>query len=134
MAESALVGRDDELSRTTELVRSAAAGHGGAMLLSGPAGIGKTAVLDQARTVASALGITALVARGVRQGGEGGFATLHELLHPVLDAAQSLPAVTLTERQLCDLELILNGGFSPLEGQLMPLEPKPPYSPLQSSY
>lgn len=30
--------------------------------------------------------------------------------------AQSLPAVTLTERQLCDLELILNGGFSPLEG------------------
>ncbi|KIW13243.1 sulfate adenylyltransferase [Exophiala spinifera] len=30
--------------------------------------------------------------------------------------AESLPAVILTERQLCDLELILNGGFSPLEG------------------
>ncbi|KAI1370728.1 putative sulfate adenylyltransferase [Hypoxylon crocopeplum] len=30
--------------------------------------------------------------------------------------AESLPAITLTERQLCDLELILNGGFSPLEG------------------
>ncbi|KAI0458513.1 putative sulfate adenylyltransferase [Xylaria acuta] len=30
--------------------------------------------------------------------------------------AESLPAVVLTERQLCDLELILNGGFSPLEG------------------
>ncbi|KAJ5830948.1 sulfate adenylyltransferase aps-Penicillium chrysogenum [Penicillium rubens] len=30
--------------------------------------------------------------------------------------AESLPAVTLTERQLCDLELIMNGGFSPLEG------------------
>lgn len=32
--------------------------------------------------------------------------------------AESLTAVVLTERQLCDLELILNGGFSPLEGAL----------------
>jgi len=32
--------------------------------------------------------------------------------------AETLPAVVLTERQLCDLELILNGGFSPLEGFL----------------
>ncbi|KAK7750190.1 Sulfate adenylyltransferase [Diatrype stigma] len=30
--------------------------------------------------------------------------------------AEKLPAVVLTDRQLCDLELILNGGFSPLEG------------------
>lgn len=30
--------------------------------------------------------------------------------------AETLPAVVLNERQLCDLELIMNGGFSPLEG------------------
>jgi sulfate adenylyltransferase len=30
--------------------------------------------------------------------------------------AETLPAIVLSERQLCDLELILNGGFSPLEG------------------
>ena len=30
--------------------------------------------------------------------------------------AESLPAIVLTERQLCDLELIINGGFSPLDG------------------
>ena len=30
--------------------------------------------------------------------------------------AETLPALTLTERQLCDLELIMTGGFSPLEG------------------
>lgn len=34
--------------------------------------------------------------------------------------AENLPAVVLTERQLCDLELILNGGFSPLEGVFYP--------------
>ncbi|CAG8560856.1 17433_t:CDS:2, partial [Racocetra fulgida] len=30
--------------------------------------------------------------------------------------AESLPSIVLTDRQLCDLELIMNGGFSPLEG------------------
>jgi sulfate adenylyltransferase len=30
--------------------------------------------------------------------------------------ANLLPWIHLTERQLCDLELIMNGGFSPLEG------------------
>ena len=33
------------------------------------------------------------------------------------DEAETLPAIVLSERQLCDLELILNGGFSPLEGK-----------------
>lgn len=32
--------------------------------------------------------------------------------------AATLPSIVLTDRQLCDLELILNGGFSPLEGFL----------------
>jgi len=37
--------------------------------------------------------------------------------HAELSAeAETLPALLLSERQLCDLELLLNGGFSPLEG------------------
>ncbi|KAK1255919.1 hypothetical protein MKX07_008178 [Trichoderma sp. CBMAI-0711] len=32
------------------------------------------------------------------------------------EESETLPALVLTERHLCDLELILNGGFSPLEG------------------
>lgn len=35
----------------------------------------------------------------------------------LFDEAETLPAIVLSERQLCDLELILNGGFSPLEGK-----------------
>lgn len=51
--------------------------------------------------------------------------------------AERLPAIVLTERQLCDLELIINGGFSPLEGLLVllvhgigrqELQPKPSYA------
>ena len=33
------------------------------------------------------------------------------------EEAVTLPAIVLTERQLCDIELILSGGFSPLEGK-----------------
>lgn len=36
----------------------------------------------------------------------------------LLSEVSTLPALTLTARQLCDLELILNGGFSPLTGFL----------------
>lgn len=34
----------------------------------------------------------------------------------LVEESNSLPDIALTERHLCDLELIMNGGFSPLEG------------------
>lgn len=41
-------------------------------------------------------------------------------MHAELAAeAEKLPAIVLTERQLCDLELLMNGAFSPLEGPLL---------------
>ncbi|MBC8403205.1 MAG: hypothetical protein H8E14_17090, partial [Candidatus Marinimicrobia bacterium] len=30
----------------------------------------------------------------------------------------NLPSLTVNERQICDLEMLLNGGFSPLQGYL----------------
>ncbi|TPX36681.1 hypothetical protein SmJEL517_g01199 [Synchytrium microbalum] len=36
----------------------------------------------------------------------------------LLKEADSLPSLTLNERQFCDTEMILSGGFSPLEGFL----------------
>lgn len=34
----------------------------------------------------------------------------------LLAESETLPSIVLTERQLCDLELLMSGGFSPLEG------------------
>ena len=34
----------------------------------------------------------------------------------LLAEVENLFSIVLNERQVCDLELILNGGFSPLEG------------------
>ena len=34
------------------------------------------------------------------------------------DASRDWPSWDLTDRQMCDLELLLNGGFSPLRGFL----------------
>lgn len=44
------------------------------------------------------------------------FARDHSKVDDLRLEAEKLPQVTLTERQLCDLELIMSGGFSPLEG------------------
>jgi sulfate adenylyltransferase len=37
-------------------------------------------------------------------------------LNDLKNEAQTLVSFTLNQRQLCDVELILNGGFSPLRG------------------
>uniref|UniRef100_A0A7S4NQB7 Sulfate adenylyltransferase n=1 Tax=Paramoeba aestuarina TaxID=180227 RepID=A0A7S4NQB7_9EUKA len=39
-------------------------------------------------------------------------------LDKLKEEAKDLPTITLTPRQLCDVEMLLNGGFSPLEGFL----------------
>ena len=42
----------------------------------------------------------------------------NEALETLRQTASQLPSIVLNERQLCDLELLLNGGFSPLTGYL----------------
>jgi sulfate adenylyltransferase len=41
-----------------------------------------------------------------------------EALEKLKEEALAFPSITLSERQLCDIELLLNGGFSPLRGFL----------------
>jgi DNA-binding CsgD family transcriptional regulator len=87
-----LVGRDAE----TELLDTLIAGlrdGGGALVVRGDAGLGKSAMLQRVRERAAATGARALTTVGVESEAELAFAGLHQLLHPVLGLTEQLPAV-----------------------------------------
>jgi DNA-binding CsgD family transcriptional regulator len=84
-----LVGRETEENRIESLLEAARAGHGCALILRGEAGIGKTALLEQA--VERAEGFRLLHALGVESEAELPFAALDELVRPALSLLDELP-------------------------------------------
>jgi DNA-binding CsgD family transcriptional regulator len=84
-----LYGRDPEQSRIGALLDAARNSRSGALVLRGEPGIGKTALLEDAR--ARALGMHVLAARGVESESELPFAALHQLLRPALGNIDQLP-------------------------------------------
>ncbi|MGW5351452.1 helix-turn-helix transcriptional regulator [Streptomyces sp. NPDC004031] len=65
------IGREDELSRLTGVLKRASAGDPRAVLLSGDAGVGKTRMLTEAATHATAAGMTVLTGHCVDLGDVG---------------------------------------------------------------
>ncbi|MGF6882840.1 DNA-binding CsgD family transcriptional regulator [Nocardia sp. GAS34] len=84
-----LHGRAEELVLIDRLLADAGAGRSGALVLTGPAGIGKTALLDYA--AARAGGLRVIRVAGIELEAELPFAGLHLLLRPVLDRIGALP-------------------------------------------
>jgi DNA-binding CsgD family transcriptional regulator len=87
-----LYGRDRELGVAAELVGRLGGGVGGALVVRGEAGIGKSALLAAAATRARDSGARVLQAVGVQSETRLPFAGLHQLLRPVLPRADRLPA------------------------------------------
>jgi DNA-binding CsgD family transcriptional regulator len=85
-----LYGRDPERAQICALLEDARASRSGVLVLRGEAGIGKTALLEDARERAADMQI--LQARGVESESELPFAGLHQLLRPALGHADRLPA------------------------------------------
>lgn len=85
-----LVGRAEEQERIAALLRRASAQEGGGLVLRGEAGIGKSALLDHAAQRAD--GMLVLRATGVEAESTLAYAALHQLVHPVLDHVDALPA------------------------------------------
>jgi DNA-binding CsgD family transcriptional regulator len=86
-----LHGRDTEVARLAELLHVARRGTSGALLITGEAGIGKTALLEHAE--ASADGFLILRARGYESERDLPYAGLHALLGPVLHLRERIPQV-----------------------------------------
>ncbi|WP_219339791.1 ATP-binding protein [Luteimonas salinisoli] len=86
-----LLGRRNERATIEQVLARAQAGQGGVLVIRGEAGIGKTALLEDARATATAMGFRAEYAAGVESETQFAFAALHQLCVPLLDRAAALP-------------------------------------------
>ena len=84
-----LLGRDGERLALRRLLADARVGRSGVLALVGEAGIGKTALLDDAAALAA--GMQILRARGIESEADVPFAGLLELLRPALGALDRVP-------------------------------------------
>src|SRR4051812_12302199 len=84
-----LYGRSMEVERIDEVLTSAREARGAVLAISGQAGIGKTALLAAARDRAADMRI--LACRGTESETRLPFATLHQLLRPILDQLDEVP-------------------------------------------
>ena len=85
-----LYGREAECAQLSALLDAASGSSSAALVLSGEPGVGKTALLDEARARAS--GMHVLAARGVESESVLPFAGLHQLIRPALALVDRLPA------------------------------------------
>jgi DNA-binding CsgD family transcriptional regulator/tetratricopeptide (TPR) repeat protein len=88
-ADTMLHGRGRECARIDALLAGARAGHSGALVLRGEAGIGKSTLLRYAADRAD--GLRVLRGTGTESESEFPFAAVHQLLHPVRDHLDAVP-------------------------------------------
>ena len=84
-----LVDREAETTRLRACLRSALDGVAGLAVIEGPAGIGKTTLLDLVRGEARTAGATVLSGRGSQLEREFGFGVVRQLFDPVLAAPEA---------------------------------------------
>src|SRR5882724_6142097 len=84
-----LIGRDAETELLDELIDGLPSA-GGALIVRGEAGIGKSALLRRARERVRARGGRVLSTVGVESEAELAFAGLHQLLHPIIGLTNHL--------------------------------------------
>jgi DNA-binding CsgD family transcriptional regulator len=86
-----LYGRDPELGVLSNLVGRASEG-GGAVVVRGEAGIGKSSLVAESGTHAAARGMRTLAISGAQSEAHLPFAGLHQLLQPLLGQLDGLPS------------------------------------------
>ena len=84
-----LYGRDAERAAIGGLLEEARSSRSRALVIRGEAGVGKTALLEDAHDRAGDMVV--LAARGVESEAELPFAALHQLLRPALEQLEELP-------------------------------------------
>src|ERR1700752_2248391 len=88
MRATPLLEREGELAVLGGLLADAGGGPGRRVVVEGPAGIGKTRLLEAARDAAAGLGMSALFARGGELERDFAFGVVRQLCEPALSAAE----------------------------------------------
>ncbi|MGK2950526.1 MAG: AAA family ATPase, partial [Acidimicrobiales bacterium] len=86
-----ILGRQDERDEVEQLIAGARAGHSGVLVVCGEAGIGKSVLLEHARSVAVTSGFKVEDSVGAESEMLLAFAGLHQLCAPLLDHLGALP-------------------------------------------
>lgn len=90
-ASQALFGRDTAIASITAFLDRESDSDVGALILSGDAGVGKSALLDVAAGTAAASGYTVIRTAGAEAESEMGFAALTAVVHQI-GQTRSLPS------------------------------------------
>jgi DNA-binding CsgD family transcriptional regulator len=101
-----LLGRAPEITRLTALIRDAESGHGGALVLEGEPGVGKSALLDEAAAGASRLSVVRVA--GAESELALPYAALHQLCSQMITRRDRLP-----DPQAAALEIALGLSTGP---------------------
>ena len=103
-----LLGRERERAALDRLVEAARDGHGGALVIHGEPGVGKTALLDDSVEKAATLRIVR--SAGVEGEMELPFAAVQQLCAPILALGERLPR---PQREALDIAFGLSPGPAP---------------------
>ena len=96
-ATEALLERSDELARIESALADARTGRGRFVVVEGPAGIGKTALLAAARTAAAEGGMRVLRSRATKMETNFAFGVVRQLFEPPLVEASELERADLLQ-------------------------------------
>ena len=77
-----LLDRERELAKLHALIEAVREGSGGLLLVEGPAGIGKTALLGEARELAREAGVVVMAASGGEMEREFPYGVVRQLFEP----------------------------------------------------
>lgn len=100
--EAGLLERDAELRACQELIVGVREGRGGLLMFEGPAGVGKSALLQRLRRAAPAAGVRVLFTRGTELGRSVPFGVARRLLEPVVREQPELLDVGLGRSRAAD--------------------------------
>ena len=130
-----LLERDRELERIRHCLQRAQQGHGSALLVEGPGGIGKTVLLAAARELAEAEGFQLLRARGAELEREFGFGVVRQLFEPALAGTSDAERAELLEGPPGVAARLLGlTGVGGGDGEPPPSAPDPSFAVLHGLY